>query len=242
MKTMDDLKDKMSAAASILRWELANMWGHVSARSPDGKSFLLMHLRPPEDPNLPPDEVLEYDLNGSLISGRRDQPEEIFFYVCPYNARKDVGAVIHCHPEMAIALTAAGRKILPIHLGSRNFARAVPVAPWLYGLWREDGEEATKRLGRDCALMIQGHGAIVTGETLEEACINTVKLERAAKMILLAGRLGKLRPLSPGVIKKFRQVGRRRTTNTTGQSQSRVPLEWRYYESLVKKGERWSRL
>ncbi len=242
MRAVDELKDKMSTAVSILRWELANMWGHVSAKSPDGNSFVLMHLRPPEDPDMPSDEVLEYDLNGNLISGRRDQPEEIFFYVYPYKARKDVGAVIHCHPEMAIALTAAGRKILPIHLGSRNFARAVPVAPWLYGLWREDGEEAAKRLGRNCALMIQGHGAIVTGETLEQACINMVKLERTAKMILLAGRLGKLRPLSSGVMKRFREVGRRRSTNTTGQSQSLVPLEWRYYESLVKKGQRWSRL
>ncbi|MBI4489443.1 MAG: class II aldolase/adducin family protein [Deltaproteobacteria bacterium] len=236
MKEVDELKDKMSTAASILKWELANMWGHVSVRTPDGRGFLLMHLRPPEDPAIPADDVLEYDLDGNLVSGRRDQPDEIFFYVCPYKARKDVGAVIHCHPEMAVALTAAGKKIFGFHLHSIKFGRGVPVSPWLYGIWREHGEQATRMMGESCALMIQGHGALVTGETLEEACMTMVRLERAAKMILLASPLGRLRPLSSAVVKKFQTVVAGRSGGTR-----RVPLEWRYYESLVKRGEWWSR-
>lgn len=229
----------MSTAVSILQWELANMWGHVSVRTPDGKHFLLMHLRPPEDPAIPADDLLEYDLDGNLISGRRDQPEEIFFYVCPYKAKKEVGAVIHCHPEMAVALTAAGRKIIGFHLHSIKFGRGVPVSPWLYGIWREHGEQATRIMGESCALMIQGHGAIVTGGTLEEACMNMVRLERAAKMILAVAPLGKIAPLSQEAVKKFHSVVQSRTKDETDRP--RVPLEWRYYESLVKKGLRWSR-
>ncbi len=237
---MDELKDKMSIAVSILQWELANMWGHVSVRTPDGRRFLLMHLRPPQDPAIPVDDVLEYDLEGNLLSGRRDQPEEIFFYVCPYQAKKNVGAVIHCHPEMAVALTAAGQKIIGFHQHSIKFGRGVPVSPWLYGIWREHGEQATKMMGESPALVIQGHGAIVTGETLEEACMNMVRLERAAKMILAAAPLGKMTPLSQGAVKKFQSVVQSRFK---GEKERRppVPLEWRYYESMVKKGQRWSR-
>jgi len=234
----DPLKEKMTTAASILRWELGNMWGHVSVRTSDGSGFILMHLRPPADPNLAPDEALEYDLDGKLVSGRRDEPDELYFYASPYKARKDIGAVIHCHPALAIAVTAAGRKIQAIHQSSINFAGGVPVSPWLYGFWPEHGDEAAKRLGKRPALMIRGHGALVAGPTLEEACMTMVQLERVAKMILAASSLGKLQPLSDRNIKQFQSVvGRRSDKGLT----TRVPLDWRYYESLVKQGKTWSK-
>ena len=34
MSDNEELKDKLSTAVQILRWELADMWGHVSCRSP----------------------------------------------------------------------------------------------------------------------------------------------------------------------------------------------------------------
>lgn len=68
------------------------MWGHVSSKTSDGKRFPLLPLRPPADPSIPDDDVLEYDLEGKLISGQRDEPEEIFFYTCAYKAKKEVGA------------------------------------------------------------------------------------------------------------------------------------------------------
>lgn len=241
MKEVKHLQEKMSTAISILQWELADMWGHVSTRTPDGDHFLLRHLRPPVDPNVPPDDVLEYDLDGNLIAGRREQPDEVFFYACPFKARRKVGAVIHCHPQMAISLVAAGRTIIPIHQHSTKFGREVPVSPWLYGFWREHGEKAVKKMGEHCALMIEGHGALVTGETLEEACINMVQLERTAKMIMMAAGLGRVKPVPPAVVKKFHSIVGSRAKSHTGD-QARVPQEWCYYESLIKKGERWSRL
>src|SRR5262249_10161765 len=80
MSDADELKHKLATAVQILRWELADMWGHVSCRSPRGDSFLIMPMRPPFDPNLPEDEILEYDFDGKKISGRRDPPAEIFFF------------------------------------------------------------------------------------------------------------------------------------------------------------------
>jgi ribulose-5-phosphate 4-epimerase/fuculose-1-phosphate aldolase len=87
----------------------------VSCRTPRGDSFLLLPLRPPLDQGLPEDDVLEFDMDGKLISGRRDPPEEIFFYTCMYKTKKDAGAVIHCHPPVAVSLVATGKKIVPIH-------------------------------------------------------------------------------------------------------------------------------
>jgi hypothetical protein len=67
MSDVDELKDKLATAVQILRWELADMWGHVACRSPRGDSFLIMPMRPPFDDNLPEDEILEYDFHGKKI-------------------------------------------------------------------------------------------------------------------------------------------------------------------------------
>jgi L-fuculose-phosphate aldolase len=241
MSGAEELKEKMSISCAILKWELANMWGHVSVRRPDGSGFFLMPLREPVDPTIPADDLLEYDLEGKFLSGRRDPIDEIFFYSCPYSAREDVGAVIHCHPEMALALAAVGKKISPIHTSSVRFAKEVPVTAFLYGFWREHGERALKAMGDKCAVIVRGHGAIVTGKTIEEACINMVQLERTAKMILLGRAFGKARPLSPAAIKAFKSVAGRRARGKADPMIASV-MEWSYYESMVKRGERWSRL
>ena len=49
-------------------------------------------------------------------------------------------------------------------------------------------------MGESCALMMKGHGANVTGKTIQEACLNTVHLERTAKMMLRAGSVGRFSP------------------------------------------------
>ena len=236
-----NLKDKLATATSILRWELCDFWGHVSARTPGGKSFLLRHLRPPPDSSVSSDEALEYDLDGNLLSGQRSRPDEIFFYICSYKAKTNIGAVVHCHPPMAISLVATGQRIIPIHQHSANFGRGVPVSPWLYGSLREDGEKAVKWMGKSCALVIRGHGALAVGETLEEACINMVRLERTAKMILSAASVGKPAPLPASAARKFFSVVER-ASKEPPEKRKRMShfIEWQYYESLIKRGERWN--
>jgi L-fuculose-phosphate aldolase len=232
------LNDKIATAIKILEWELSDMMGHVSTRKADGDHFLLRHIRPPLDPKVPEDDVLEFDLDGNRISGKREAGGpgfEMFFYTLPYKSRKDIGAVIHCHPPMAVALAPVGQKIVPVL--HRHKFREVPILPWIYGSLPEHGEMVTKAPKESCAVVIEGHGAVVTGETLEEACVNMLQLERAAKMILLAGPLGKVKPVPVDAVKKFESLVEVR------QTRSGNPLaEWRYYERLVKKGERWSRL
>ena len=154
-------------------------------------------MRPPFDPELADDEILEYDFDGKKISGRRDPPEEIYFFTSLFQKRPDTGAVIHCHPPVAVSLIATGKKIVPIHQHSIKFGKGVPVSPWLYGTYHEDGERATKAMGQSFALMMKGHGANVIGNTIQQACLNTVHLERTAKMLLWAQSVGKAQADSP---------------------------------------------
>jgi len=60
----------------------------VSVKTPRVDTFILLHLRPPFDHTLSENEILEYDFDGKLVAGRRDPPEEIFFYTCLYKAKR----------------------------------------------------------------------------------------------------------------------------------------------------------
>lgn len=136
---------------------------------------------------------------------------------------------------MAVALAAVGQHVVRI-LHRHKFGE-VPIVPWVYGSLPEHGELVTKALEKSCAVVIEGHGAVTTGETLEAACVNMLQLERAAKMMLLAAPLGRVKPVSREAVEKFESLVEVR------QSKSGRPLaEWRYYEQLLQRGERWSRL
>lgn len=235
------LNRKMATAITILRWEMGNAWGHVAVRAANETRFFLRHIRPPLEKRVT-DEALQYDLDGKLIAGKRDLPQEIFFYSVPFKAKKNLVAVIHCHPPAAIALAAVGQKIVPIHQDAVRFGKSIPVAPWLYGSLRNHAERALKLMRENCALVIRGHGAIVTGESLEEACMNMVHLERTARMILMAAPLGKVKPLSDAEIRKFQFLVR--GVKQRGLNLTRNPgrKEWRFFESMVERGEPWTTL
>jgi ribulose-5-phosphate 4-epimerase/fuculose-1-phosphate aldolase len=88
-------------------------------------------------------------------------------------------------------------------------------------------------------LMMKGHGANVVGNTIQEACLNTVQLERTAKMHLWAQSIGRASPIPKSVLKKYEQVEAERVT-ARGSRPPRSP-EWTFYERLIKRGERWSK-
>lgn len=242
MDELSELKDKLQTSVKILQWELCDMWGHVSAKTQDGKRFLLAFLRPPADPKTPVDEILEFDMDGKLLAGRRGVPDEIYFHLCPYKSRKDVGAVIHCHPPMALSVVATGRKIIPLYQHVAHFGKGIPISPWIYGTLRSHGERAVKLMGQNCALMIKGHGAVVVGETVEEACMNMARMERNAKMMLYAGALGKPTAVPPVVGKSMAAMYPVPGSDPRQEKKLRSighKTEFQYYEALVKKGEKW---
>src|SRR4030095_3152174 len=111
---------------------------------------------------------------------------------------------------MTLALAAVGGKIEPIHTSSVRFENGVPMTSFLYGYWQQHGEQAAKAMGENCALIIQGHGTIVTGRTAEYACINMVKRKRPGRSRLRGRASGQAQPLTPAAIEEFKSIAGRR--------------------------------
>lgn len=114
-----------------------------------------------------------------------------------YQARPDVGAVIHAHPPAAIACTLLGldldRPILPEVVLTLGTVPTVPYATTgTATLARAVGDAAVTR----SALLLDRHGAVAMGRTLHEAFCNLETLDQLCRIALEVARIGPI-PVLP---------------------------------------------
>jgi ribulose-5-phosphate 4-epimerase/fuculose-1-phosphate aldolase len=93
---------------------------------------------------------------------------------------------------LATAFSVAGVPLLPIYNQAAVFAPETPIfrSPRLiYSV--QDGKEICQTLGDRMAMLLQGHGIVVVGDSLEYATIHAIYLERTAYMQWVASSIGK---------------------------------------------------
>ncbi|HEY3303165.1 MAG TPA: class II aldolase/adducin family protein [Candidatus Binatia bacterium] len=237
MDTIGQLKQDLILASAMLEWDIGDIWGHVSARLPDGKGFLLKHLRHQVKDINRPDEVLTFDYDGNLLSGSKGVPKEIVIYTTLYRTRPEINGIVHAHPPMAITVTATNQKIVPIHLHSFVFKDAVPVYPIPIMICTDqEGKAIDKKMGSHSAVVIKGHGAVTIGADHKDATIQMLYLERTARMIA-AAKNGKIKPIPA----KYVKIQEQRLARNIGDSDHQFRLEWEYFTRKLKKNEPWTR-
>ena len=135
------------------------------------------------------DMLVKLDLDGNVLAGTRKASSETKMHLRIYQENPDVRAVVHAHPPAATAFAAAGipldRPVLQeavVQLGT------VPVAPYC----------------RDyCALLLEYHGAVTWGETMERAYFRLECLEQMANVTLHLKTLGCDRVMPEGLVKEL---------------------------------------
>src|SRR5215469_13249296 len=98
MEAISWVIEDLVAANRILATErVVDAFGHVSARHPERPDrFLLSQARPPE--LIEADDIMEFALDGEPIEPKGRKPYlERFIHAALYEAREDVGAVVHSH-------------------------------------------------------------------------------------------------------------------------------------------------
>lgn len=181
-----EVKRKMLAAWRILQGEnLLDFVGHVSARL-TATTFLITP-RMPKSGALRENRLLSIH-SAEFAKERESAPIELPLHQIVYRNRPDVGSVVHVHPKYAIALAASARKFEVVHQLGLPFIEGVPVHEDFDMI--DSAEKAARMLNSlstHRALLLRHHGVVVTGSTVEEACVLTLWLEKCAEMQLLAG-------------------------------------------------------
>jgi len=162
--------------------------GHVSARLPGGER-MLMKASGLGLEEVSPDDILELDWDGRVWGGSGRRHSEYPIHSETYRQHPNVGCVVHTHPLNAIALVARGETIRAVcHEGV--LFHGAPVFSETTALIREpaEGRSLARTLGDHRAVLMRNHGVLVAGETVEEATVRAVLLEKAAAIQLRAGQ------------------------------------------------------
>jgi len=176
--------------------------GNISVKCPDGNiaitpSGITYDVLKPED-------IVIMDSDANLIEGDYKPSSEKHLHTEIYKVRPEVNAIVHTHSCYAIAFSAVGMEIPVINLEVLVVGGPVPVAEFTTPGTPEVGVRAAKFFADRLelkALLMQNHGMVAVGKTLDEAYQNAYKTETGAEIYHLALQTGReVKPLSEAQI------------------------------------------
>lgn len=115
-------------------------------------------------------------------------PPETALHQAIYQARSDVNAIVHSHAESTLVFGALDEDLRPISHEGAWFAGAASRFTLTSNtiLSFEVGDAVATALGDGRAVFLRNHGGVVTGESLREATVGALALERACRLQLAA--------------------------------------------------------
>ena len=160
--------------------------GNISVRLDDG---WLMTPTGSSMGNLDPNEISKLDFDGNLISGK-SPTKESFLHIAMYDERPNSGAVVHLHSTHSVAVSCLAdidkKNVLPpitayyvMKIGKLPLVPYFP--PGDINLARAVKEMASNHH----AVLLDNHGPVVAGKTLEDAVYAIEELEETARLFLL---------------------------------------------------------
>jgi ribulose-5-phosphate 4-epimerase/fuculose-1-phosphate aldolase len=176
------LKADFITALRIISHEgLSDAFAHLSARVDDGKKMLFMPRKSP---------ALVRSKELFVIDFEKGVPQSAV-HQAVYKAREDAGAVFHFHSPAVILLSVVGQTVQPMHNYSAIFYEGVPVFEGTGQVESpERAGEIAQILGAAKAVILRGHGAVVVGQSIREACILALYLEESARLQVETLKLG----------------------------------------------------
>ena len=136
---------------------------------------------------LKPEELVLVDLQGNKIRGELNVSVETPIHAAIYRARKDVQAVVHTHAPTATAFGIAKTEILPLQIELfMLLPNGVPVVPFEASGSKALAEAVQKKIKDYDAVILENHGIVTVGSTIEAACSLNEMVEEGAKIQLLA--------------------------------------------------------
>ncbi|GAA2773282.1 class II aldolase/adducin family protein [Streptomyces rameus] len=180
-----DLVD--TARRTVAEGLVAGTSGNVSART--GDLVLVTPSGVPYD-RLTPADLTGVDLTGRQVLGTLVPTSELPMHLAVYRTT-DARAVVHTHAVHATAVSTLVPELPPVHYMAAALGGPVRVAPYAaYGT----GELAENMLRALTGCLLQNHGTITYGATLDQAYDRTAQLEWMCRLWLTASSVPGLTP------------------------------------------------
>jgi ribulose-5-phosphate 4-epimerase/fuculose-1-phosphate aldolase len=176
--------------------------GHITARDPErtdcfwvnpyGRHFGLVKVS----------DLILVDASGTVVEGSRPVNAAAFaIHASVHEARPDVVAAAHAHSMYGKSWSSLGRLLDPITQDVCSFYNDHVLFDSFTGvvLDKAEGERIAKTLGDAKAMILQNHGLLTVGQSVDEAAWWFIKMERSCEAQLHAEAAGTPIKIAPEV-------------------------------------------
>jgi L-fuculose-phosphate aldolase len=189
---------------------------------------------------------------GNALHSSYTPTSEVDLHRLMYQARPDVGAIVHSHSIYACALACCRIPLPPAHYSvcdllhntSRCSGLSQPQNTVIhcstyhtYGT-RELAIAALAALGTNHACLLANHGAVIVGADMEEAMYRAERLERECEIYWRCKQLGKPICLTPEEIaslhRRDQTYGQALEPDGTSATSSTSAESWDYREECIE--------
>ncbi|POX44450.1 class II aldolase/adducin family protein [Streptomyces sp. Ru72] len=164
--------------------------GNVSVRV--GDTVLVTPTGVPYE-RLTPGDVVGVDLDGRQVLGTLRPTSELPMHLAVYRTT-DARAVVHTHAPDATAVSTLVQELPLVHYMAAALGGAVRVAPYATYGTPELAENMLRALTDRSACLLQNHGTVAHGASLDQAYDRTAQLEWMCRVWLTASSVPGLTP------------------------------------------------
>ncbi|WP_445488009.1 class II aldolase/adducin family protein [Niallia sp. 03133] len=154
-----------------------------------------------------PEDITILDLQGNCIEGKFPPSSEWQMHLTIYETMPEVAGVAHTHAPYATAFAVLNQPIPVVLIEMVLLGGTIPVAPFALPGSLELGEKvvATLKKNQTSACLLENHGTLTIGATLESACEKSVYLEDSAKIYHFAKSVGEVQLVSERAVQEMKQ-------------------------------------
>lgn len=173
--------------------------GHITARDPERPDHFWVNPFGMHFAHVKVSDLVLVNEHGEVVEGNRPINEAAFaIHSRLHMARPDVIAAAHAHSLYGKTWSAYGRLLDPLTQDACAFYDDHSVFDDYTGVVYDnaEGDRIAQSLGHRKAVILQNHGILTVGQTVDEAAWYFITMERSCQVQLLVEAAGKARPIS----------------------------------------------
>ncbi|KAG2215553.1 hypothetical protein INT46_000359 [Mucor plumbeus] len=186
------MKQKLAAGFRLLAkfgWD-EGVAGHMTFRDPEYPDLFWVNAFGQYFGHIKASDLILVDHSGAIVRGQYTVNKAAFvIHAAIHEARQDVTCAVHTHSIYGRTFSTLGRKLLPISQDSCAFFESHGLYEDFGGVVfdHEEGQRLVKALGpTNKSLILQNHGLLTTGKTIDEAIWAFISMERSCHSQLMA--------------------------------------------------------
>lgn len=192
MKTLISIKEEITKIA-LKSYNLELVAGTSGNLSYFDRNTGYMYITPSNISytEMTKDDIMVITLEGEVIEGVHKPSSEWLLHAEMYKGKENVNAVIHTHSPYATGFSIVKKGVPLVLVEMLPFLGGdIPVADFGMPSTSEIGVNAIKVMKNRNAAILQNHGVVAVGQSVEQAFIRAVYVEDAAKAFHFAKLVG----------------------------------------------------